>query len=421
VTHYDVIKTIHSKMLDLAIIDSNTSQKDFFIEITDCSEEQYNSSYRETVSNWFKKDKGSIRKTKTGGDFKNIISEKLFIPNTIWGMTKHEKEIKSIIEKSLKKYKDLKSNKKYEIDLDILFSFVSDKVELNEEEVYLKHKNSLKSVLEDISNKEWDTYSKELLFKLTSLYYENAYYKLIIERIKPRLDYIKDNLELNKIIAYSYASSECGDYIKAIKFFEEEIQKNHNHENIVDMRTTLISNIRRFVILDEGNKSKDEFNNILNILIEHYHNICKDSNYHYYPTINLAYLVVIRDCIFGENSEIKINELYQNAKSSLNQDFQNENATNYDYAKISEMEFKILINSSNPRNHIYEVLVYFKDRNLNKDFITKVLRQFEYYNMMIEKYSNKDKNTLYLELEHLIYLFKTKDHDISQINKEDFL
>lgn len=408
-------------MLELSILDNNWTQKDFFIEITGFSEDQYNRSYKETVSNWFKKDKGSIRKTKKGDDFKVEISEKLFIPKIIWGMTKHEKEIKTIIEKSLKKYKDLKSNKKFEIDLNVFYSSISGSVNLDEEEVYLKHKKSLKSELHNITDNEWDNYSKDLLFKLTYLYYENAYYKLIVEKIKPRLDYIKDNLELNKIIAYSYASSECGDYKQAINFFSEEIQKNHNHEDIIDMRTTLISNIRRTVILDDRDISKDEFSNFLKILMEHYFDICEDSNYHYYPTINLAYLVEINNCIFEENSEIKIKELYEESKSSLNQDFLKESTPSYDYAKISDMEFKILINSSNPTNYIYELLLFFKDRSLNKDFITKVLRQFEYYNMIIEKYSNKDQNTLYLEFEHLINLFKTKEYDLSQINKEDFL
>ena len=134
--------------------------------------------------------------------------------------------------------------------------------------------------------------------------------------------------------------------------------------------------------------SNEEIKKSLEILIKHYKNIYERGNEpHYYPAINLAYMLKIYEFLFSKKMfKYDINKLYKECKNSIDKDRKNKKLSYY--AWISEIEFKMLM-GKRIKEEMYLML---EELHPSQFLIDRSLRQVNFFKKLINHCQKEVKN-----------------------------
>ncbi len=193
--------------------------------------------------------------------------------------------------------------------------------------------------------------SQEFILRIIPILYGKGHYELLLHDIIPALDIHLQNIkQIIKIKAHILGSSVIGEYLKAFDLLST-ITSNNDTE-IIDMQTEAISNMRRHQ-LSYTELSKEQKKEIIKKIISHYKKIFEhNKTYHYYPAINLVYMMIISSLLDDNEQEqhlnIAINSIHEKTKPSIKIDKKSNNSKNRYYANITELEFMLLKNTGSP-------------------------------------------------------------------------
>jgi hypothetical protein len=167
-----------------------------------------------------------------------------------------------------------------------------------------------------------------------------------------------------------------------------------NDAYIIDIKPATISNIRRYE-LHKPDLSKEKLDDILTILIHYYHDtFTTNKTHHYYPGINLAYVLCQYETFFPKKEHscpLSIQEVYHLAKPSIKKELYSEEKEAYYYAKISELEFKLLLGHSNIEPELYVLLEKIRPPYAT---VERTIRQMELFIEIREKFSTLNNKSI---------------------------
>jgi len=222
--------------------------------------------------------------------------------------------------------------------------------EFEEDHVFLKYSSENQSFLIELFKQE----------------YKKANYEFINRKVYPSLmSYNQNSHKIKILYAHTLGSLQVPKYEEAAKLLNG--LKVEDDEVLIDIKTSAISNIKRDV-LKKGVCSVETIQPI----IDHYEEVFeKDESYHYYPAVNLAYLLIAVD---EENDNTdKITEVYNKTKKSI----ETERDTEGYYAKISDIELKILSGHNNIQQELEMLL---EEEAPSRDKVSRTTRQIQLFN-----------------------------------------
>jgi len=350
-------------------------------------------------------------------DIKETICNHLGIDPKVW-ITSDEVDVQRYIRDGL-------DNKKSTLNLDnLLPEFTKSNItkELSPDEIKLieEHRQLSQEEIKKVLVKKKSTYSQKLLFKLVKIYYDRGFYSLIIDELEYEFSReLRENMQVKEVVAHSLGSNECKRYQEAYEMLQglnDNIGRLTN-ETDIDKYTSFLSNVRRFIFLNEANQNLDQD---LKKMIELYKEVFYlNDSYHYYPGINMAYLVKVYNSIenIEHSIDIDVKKIYKYSQKSILNDRNNEKLKHYAY--ITDVEFQILT-SPHIRNNIYKLVQYYIENKISRDLIKRTLRQFEFFLKMYKDHEDKLKDELTLELSNIIETFQDVDYDLEKIDLRDF-
>ena len=238
--------------------------------------------------------------------------------------------------------------------------------------------------------------SQIFILKLISLLYDKGYYKLLlkegIEVLKPS---VYDDIKIKKLHAKVLGSSKIRRYKEAhdvLKSIEIDCRRQ-----LINIQTEAISNRRRYKLL-EFSTNREEKRKILQDLFFHYQQAFQENKiYHYYPGINLAYIVAISKIIFDTKDQQleNISSIFKKSKKSIMQDKNNKNYKVKYYASITNIEFKIL-QSLDISLFELKTLLEKNSGSIPKIGLEKTQRQMKFFVDILVSFQVHEHKTLFL-------------------------
>jgi len=193
-------------------------------------------------------------------------------------------------------------------------------------------------------------HSKEFILRMIPLLYKKGYTILLLRYVIKALDIpLKEHKEVKKITAHLYGSPEIGEYLKAFHILESI--ESDDDEEIIDLRTEAISNIRRYYLTNKNIYLKNKIE-IINTIIRFYESTFTfNDNYDYYPAINLSYMLVLLSAFTADLNETKLiqklTSIHKKCIPSIQRDQKKSDPTKNYYANITQLEFMLLKGSPN--------------------------------------------------------------------------
>ena len=345
--------------------------------------EDYN-SFKSSWSNWLRKETKRINSAKA----KELIAKKIGFDVSLWNS-----DTQIQIEIIKEKIKDLLNPKK-EFIIDNLLP--KNTPISNEQLDILKtikdmDKAKLTSVLDKCKFVNSSIDNQEFLIQLISICYKSGLYEFIIDKIEPNLlPHNKNNINIKLKLAHSYASLKEPKYLEATYILESINYDDLDLKN--EVITGILSNVRRY-IFEQSNIKKDELFEYIKALREYYKNIFNETK-HYYPGINLAYLLHLNYYILPNNPIIELNDInniYEASKTSIISDANSKDKSKRFFAQISKIEFKLHID----KNYTQELLINLLE--LEKPLCSEVertIRMKDFFVNTLKKYSKRDAKSL---------------------------
>jgi len=200
--------------------------------------------------------------------------------------------------------------------------------------------------------------TQSFLLKLIPVLYDQGHYDFLHIHVFPALlTHHQADTQIKILWAHTLGSLSKPRHLEAAKLLDVIPLEEDTH--IIDMKTAAISNVRRYELHKTG-LSKEKLAEILDILIHFYYDTFTINGlHHYYPGINLAYVLYQHDAFFPEKEHtcpLSIQEIHQHAKPSIKNELKNQDKEAHYYAKISELEFKLLLNHGNIEAELYLLL-----------------------------------------------------------------
>jgi hypothetical protein len=287
----------------------------------------------------YMKRQGSIRDKI----FLKAIEERFGLSSNIWGLC--DSSQKAQINKAVKHHRMLKrlSDKKALDVIEIIQSkhhITPDQEKMLHAFKLLENKRDIEEAIERMRTKHMldkTLSNQEFLVALLQITYDKGYYAVINSLILPNLfGNYRALTHVQKIEAHTLGS--LGRYAEAKYILYKLV-----HENIIEninLRTAALSNHKRELL--ESKEPIDKEN--LALLIQGYKRLhMLEGIYGYYTGINLLYLVILATTLYPDDERFLLidkKEIYEKSKPSLKTD-----QTHHDYfAKMSELEFKLLLN-----------------------------------------------------------------------------
>lgn len=334
--------------------------------------------HRSSWHNWLTK-KMNIRNLDGNPDFKSMLKDFFNLPDDIWskGESAQKSDIKSAINRYLSpsikidfsylQTKDPEMNKKQE---ELLFALKNTSIR--------SHLSECEKYFEKIET------NQTFLVELIKLLYPQKEYDLLYASIFPCLLSYNFNLrELQKTYAHTLSSLTMPQYSEAQKILNTLTINNPDDKDIIDIQTALISNKRREVFLSEK-YSEDDL-----ILLINYYQALFDKTNHYYPGINLAYMLWLKQFITDtdHSNQIKLikDKSYKMITEHKNLPKNKENKNTIYYASTSEVEFNLLLNKDQATN--LETIL--DDLSPDPDPIFRTKRQMEQFVRICGKTESK--------------------------------
>jgi len=196
------------------------------------------------------------------------------------------------------------------------------------------------------------SHSQEFIQALIPILYQEGCYTFLLEHVIEALDvHLQETNQIKKIKADILGSPEIGEYLNAFNILSTI--ESENDVEIVSMRTEAISNVRRHHLRDRsiGIKERQE---IVQTLISYYEDTFNHKDtFHYYPAINLIYMLVI-DAMLSEDKvkckmlDTTINDVYKKCKPSIQMDKKSDKMRERYYAHIVKLELFLLKGVGSP-------------------------------------------------------------------------
>jgi len=170
-------------------------------------------------------------------------------------------------------------------------------------DVHRKDEIDLLNEYLDYFNPIFETQS--FLLKLIPVLYDQGHYDFLHTHTFPALlTHHKADTQIKILMAHTLGSLTEPKHLEAAKLLDVIPAEKDAH--IIDMKTAAISNIRRFELY-RPNLSKEKLAEILDVLIHYYHDTFTTNKiHHYYPGINLAYVLYQHDSFFPEKKQFII-------------------------------------------------------------------------------------------------------------------
>jgi len=342
--------------------------------------------FRANWSNWINSSGQKIN----NADAKRSIAKNIGFENHIWDSDTNT-QIEAI-KKAVKKY--VRSKK----DIDIS-DFLPTQEQMSDEQFELLVK------IKDISNEDIEQLIKEsdflkplssnqdFLIHLIKVLYQKGMYEFIESSVYPNiLLHNAQDRDIKILMANIYGSLNKPKY-KQAQILLDSIEFDNDSE-LADARTMLISNIRRELFANWKNMQKEDIIELLRYLKEHYKYTFVNIDSNYYTGINLAYILTILYYISPNNPHIDlddIKEILKDSKESIDKDrFSKEIEKEY-FARVSEIEFKTLLNEQDSIDLLYSLLT---DCKIDKSFKLRTVRYIEFVSNIIEDLSVRDAKDL---------------------------
>jgi hypothetical protein len=341
--------------------------------------------YKTNWDNWKHQRVSNLNRSP---NIRTAISQTLKFSPDIWN--KHtDIEQKRILRECIKKFVTPGKN----IDLSSLIPKAHPITENQENliqkviDVHRKDEINLLNEHLDYFNPIFETQS--FLLKLIPVLYDQGHYDFLHTHTFPALlTHHQADTQIKILMAHTLGSLTEPKHLEAAKLLDVIPAEKDAH--IIDMKTAAISNVRRFE-LHKPDLSKEKLAEILDVLIQYYHDTFTTNEiHHYYPGINLAYVLCQHNTIFPErehNCPLSIQEIYQHSKTSIEKELKNQDKESQYYAKISELEFKLLLNHSNIEPELYVLL-----EEIQSPYATveRTIRQMELFIALHTKLSTKN-------------------------------
>ena len=371
------------------------------------------SKYRSSWFDWLspKKDDRNITKN----EIKLAIEETLGLNSLIWSEPEYKQE--QIVHKKVKEFMNKKdtSPPQNSEKIDISSLLLSEEpISERQKEIISKIKKSREQNIKKIVKMEskefsFDSKNQNFLLEVLPILYDKGCYESLNTSIFPYLfPKYRERIDIKIKEANTLANLKNPDYRRVVELLNS-IPRNSEDEEI-DITTAIISNIRR----DKLNVKKikqDEVEFFLLFIIEHYEKVYRHKKpYHYYPAINLAYMVRLLQIVSSSSSEIEkynLEEIYSSVKASIKNEKRLERDLSY-YATISELEFLLLLDYPNIKSKIEYILETLQPKVF---LVERTVKQMRWFVNIAKEFSSKEIETL-VRFKRVIELFEDYLHYI---------
>ena len=344
--------------------------------------------YRKSWYQWSTQYVENITKNR----IRQSIQEVLGFNSFVWDMP--EKEQRRIIPQKIKNFlkKDLRDSPRKRNSID-LSSIKPSELNITEEqkmvldEIREETNDNIANILKDEQNyflakKE----NQKFLLELLTILYNRGFYTFLNSTLFPSL--LRYNREKKHVkIKEAYTLLYLNKYNYRETFYLLESILRDTEDKKIDITTMMVSNFKKNELKKE-NITKDDFYRILIESIKCYGNIYEDNkSYHYYPAINLVYMVKLLEINFPNHEESykhDIGKIYQLAQSSIKRAKIEDKDLQY-YATISDLEFCLIMNKPNTFTKMEEALEKY---NPEISLIKRPLLQIQYFVNFIKKFSS---------------------------------
>ncbi len=392
-THKELFQFIKNKLEENGF--KCNSNKDFFKKFL--PEENY-ARNRSNISNWFGGKPGRINNNK----IKVAIAKRLNFDVGIWD--EDTRMQKDVIINAIKNF----TNPTPKINLDEL---LPKNTPLSDEQINLlvKIKKSTKeealTLLKKHDNFLQKTPGNQLfLLKLLSLLFEKGMYALLIDKVFPSL--LPHNATQNHIKifkAHTLGSLDEPDYLGAASLLQTI--DSSSTEEILELQTGLISNIRRHK-LEKDDLTKEELITALSVFIRYYSDVFDIQKHHYYPGVNLVYMLKLSGLISPNNPIIAdddLKEIYHDAKASMSRDSSSRSEEMCYYAKMSEVEFRLLLDLDDADILLGNLL----DLDApSATYIERTLRMMRFFTRTLKRFALMDAREIIARFEEVIEILE---------------
>ena len=357
--------------------------------------------YKKSWYHWKKQEIKTLRKSK---NIKEAISKTLHFDYAVWGLS--DSTQKKAIKEGIELYK---KSQKPVVDLGDL---MPKEAPLSNEQKKLL--NQIENVsLKDVGKllKRHSSFFKATLenqtfvLSILNFLYKHGCYNLLEEMVFPALlPHNRGDKKIKIIEAHTLGSMKPPRY-RASAILLDSVKVDSDLE-LIDIKTAAISNIRRYRLSDKS-LNKEELKEILKVLIKHYYDtfILKES-YHYYPAINLLYMLKLYLLIFTKENIIPmdISQIQDKTKPSISKDIRSKNSDTIYYAKITELEIKML--STKKQDISREFGLVIESLNPSPDLLKRTLRQIEQFLDIVYRFANKEAKDETLHIKKVADVFR---------------
>ena len=270
-------------------------------------------------------------------------------------------------------------------------------------DVHRKDETNLLNEHLDYFNSSFETQS--FLLKLIPVLYDQGHYDFLhVHAFPALLAHNKTDIQVKILMAHTLGSLSEPKHLEAAKLLE--VIPSNNDTNLIDLKTAAISNVRR-LLLSKTDLSKAELLDIHTILIRYYHDVFTTNEiHHYYPGINLAYILYNHHMIFPNQKHtcpLSIQEIYQHSKISIEKELKNQDKEAQYYAKISELELMLLLKRDNVESELYLLL-----EEVQPPYATveRTIRQMELFIELCERYTKVEDNNIIQKTQQILEILK---------------
>jgi hypothetical protein len=304
-----------------------------------------------TWGTWIGDEVKQIKIIRKDASLRHALEKSMQLPSDIWSMSEEEQK-KILHEHTILFVRKLKG---------AILDFSMEELFPNFEDLSQEHKSILINIqsMDEGEIKRFVQSSIEsekiffktpenqpILLKLSELFYIRGFYDVLNDAVfnnmfEPSLN----RFEMRLMRAHSLGfHSDTSRVREAAEILKDLADKTDDNKEKIDYLTSAISNIRRAIF--SKNNSDHDYKRIFKLLINHYDRIKDEANgeisRHYYPAINLAYMVVLAQTLYPDEIGFKqynIQQIHRESRHSIEQECE---TPNHYYAKISDLEFLML-------------------------------------------------------------------------------
>ena len=342
--------------------------------------------YKKSWYHWSHKVIKSMRKSN---NIKMAISQRLGVNYAIWGASE-EFQINEV-----RRAIDLLSSQKKSIDLNSLIpkeSPLTDKQEDILNMILLSDEDKMEAIFlenEKFFKREFE--NQRFLLNLVTILYEKALYDLLDKYIFPALmQHNRCNDKIKIIEAHTIGSIKKPRFRESVRLLE--CVGINSDEELIDIKTAVISNIRRSSL--SKIEDKEELKDILTTLVKYYFDVYTfNQSYHYYPAVNLIYMLKLFDYTLksDEFKHIDLQKIKSDIKKSIAKDLKTKELDKIYYAKVSELEIRLL---TGVKNISREFGLFLEELSPNADFAKRTKRTMQEFVDIVERFCDDCKEDM---------------------------